>query len=183
MKPNRDSRALRAIIDGPPQDCRESKRSVALHGVQVAELIRKYRSGISECPDHAQRQHRPLKASEDPALLVDRLWVLRRLAIPPLRRPSSATIVVHGYLLLCTASVAVHLRLHVGSVLNLLVGSADVAGDFVFRFEGERNYWDKAEGEPTPAASRQHARNPLAFTRGEILYHRFASLPLKLPQC
>lgn len=46
-----------------------------------------------------------------------------------------ATLILHGYIL--SASSSVHLLLHIGPVLDVLVESANVAGDIVIRFEGE----------------------------------------------
>lgn len=98
-----------------------------------------------------------LRSSQILSLLVYRLstvpmrrllrwWLLhRRLPIPPLRRP----LVLHRYWLRSTTG---HLLLHVRSVLDVLIESANVAGDVVVGFKAERDERNEAQREPSPVA-------------------------------
>lgn len=76
-----------------------------------------------------------------PALLIHGLpalpILLWWLTLPPLRRTA---LIMHRY----TLPTTVHLLLYVGSVFDVLVESADVAANFVPRFERERNDRDEA---------------------------------------
>jgi hypothetical protein len=47
-------------------------------------------------------------------------------------------------------SIALHLLLHVGAILDILPEIADVAADLLVRLERERDDGDEAEGEPFP---------------------------------
>lgn len=83
------------------------------------------------------------------------------LPLPSLRWPS--LLIVHRY----TLPAALHHVLHIGSLLDILVSVADVAGDFMPRLEGEGNDWDEAECEPFPDIQRQVVSD--CFTGGQLL--------------
>jgi len=116
--------------------------------------IGRYLGTLNAFPNAPQALHNS-DASDSP-LLIDRLpWTLvlrrrsSRLTVPSLRRRASlsSSVVVHRYLL---RRAAVHLSLHVWSLLDRLMGVADVTMDLVPGFETEGNEWHETHSEPLP---------------------------------
>lgn len=71
------------------------------------------------------------------------LLLLLALSSPSLRRPLPLALIVHRNALL-PSPASIHLLLHVGPVLDVLVEAADVAAYFVPWFEAEGDQGDEA---------------------------------------
>jgi len=93
------------------------------------------------------------------------LWVLYLLSLLPVAPALWPSL--HWYLL--SSSASLHHVLHVGSVLEVLVESADMAANIFVRLKAEGNHRNKAEGEPFPALvdARREVAAVLAL-RGDI---------------